>query len=187
MHVLADAISVKNCTSNFVVILHRVQTQSTRFVPLSHPLISRTLRWISAVKPNVVVLNTVISACAKCGQIDQATELLRDMQVTKFETGCFDVLELTPVRYQCAHTSVHFSIVDDMAAMDAGECSRPLDCLSQRRLTRNLGVRLKRTLLYSSDQWVHGSTPLGNSSEFPSSQAANTYRTVVSYFAPFAL
>lgn len=36
---------------------------------------------LPSVWPNVVVLNTVLSACAKCGQIDRATELLQEMQV----------------------------------------------------------------------------------------------------------
>eukprot|EP00903_Cladosiphon_okamuranus_P008706 g8340.t1 len=32
------------------------------------------------VKPNVVVLNTALSACAKCGQVARATQLLQEMQ-----------------------------------------------------------------------------------------------------------
>ncbi|CAM9887318.1 unnamed protein product, partial [Ectocarpus fasciculatus] len=34
----------------------------------------------AGVSPNVVVLNTALSACAKCGQVSRATQLLEEMQ-----------------------------------------------------------------------------------------------------------
>ena len=38
---------------------------------------------LDAVEPNIVVVNTALSACARCGQVARAKQLLEEMEVRK--------------------------------------------------------------------------------------------------------